>query len=54
VGFVVGKVALGKVFSEYFGFPWPVEAIIASFIPLLHVHTERVTEDFVVFSEVRQ
>jgi hypothetical protein len=24
VGFVVDKVALGQVLSEYFGFPWPM------------------------------
>jgi hypothetical protein len=33
VGFVVGKVALGQVFSEYFGFPWQF-----SFHRLLHTH----------------
>jgi hypothetical protein len=24
VGFVVDKVALGQVFSDCFGFPWPI------------------------------
>jgi hypothetical protein len=33
VGFVVGKVALGRVFSEYFGFPFQF-----SFHRLLHIH----------------
>jgi hypothetical protein len=33
VGFVVHKVALGQVFSEYFGFPCP-----SSFHQLLHNH----------------
>jgi hypothetical protein len=33
VGFVVDKVALGQVFSEYFGFPCP-----SSFHQLLHNH----------------
>jgi hypothetical protein len=33
VGFVVGKVALGQVFSEYFGFPFQF-----SFHRLLHTH----------------
>jgi hypothetical protein len=33
VGFVVDEVALGKVFSEYFGFPCQV-----SFHRLLHIH----------------
>jgi hypothetical protein len=33
VGFVVDKVALGQVFSEYFGFP--CKNIIP---PLLHIH----------------
>jgi hypothetical protein len=33
VGFVVGKVALGQVFSEYFGFPCQF-----SFHQLLHTH----------------
>jgi hypothetical protein len=32
MGFVVGKVALGQVFSEYFGFP------CQSFHQLLHAH----------------
>jgi hypothetical protein len=27
VGFVVDKVALGQVFSEYFGFPGPFHSI---------------------------
>jgi hypothetical protein len=31
VGFAVDKVALGQVFSEYFGFPWQY-----SFHQLLH------------------
>jgi hypothetical protein len=34
VGFVVDKVALGQVFSEYFGFPRQ-----SSFHQLLHNHT---------------
>jgi hypothetical protein len=33
VGFVVDKVALGQVFSEYFGFPCQ-----SSFHQLLHIH----------------
>jgi hypothetical protein len=33
VGFVVDKVALGKAFSEYFGFPCQL-----SFHRLLHIH----------------
>jgi hypothetical protein len=33
VGYVVDKVALGQVFSEYFGFPWQF-----SFHRLLHIH----------------
>jgi hypothetical protein len=33
VGFVVDKVALGQVFSEYFGFPCQF-----SFHRLLHIH----------------
>jgi hypothetical protein len=33
VGFVVGKVALGQVFSEYFGFPCQ-----SSFHQILHYH----------------
>jgi hypothetical protein len=33
VGFVVYKVALGQVFSEYFGFPCQ-----SSFLQLLHIH----------------
>jgi hypothetical protein len=33
VGFVVDKVALGQVFSEYFGFPYQF-----AFHRLLHVH----------------
>jgi hypothetical protein len=33
VGFVVDKVAMGQVFSEYFGFPWQ-----SSFHRLLHNH----------------
>jgi hypothetical protein len=33
VGFVVDKVALGQVFSEYFGFPCPF-----SIHGLLHIH----------------
>jgi hypothetical protein len=33
VGFVVDEVALGKVFSEYFGFPYQ-----SSFHPFLHYH----------------
>jgi hypothetical protein len=33
VGFVVGKVALGQVFSEYFGFPCQ-----SSFHQILHHH----------------
>jgi hypothetical protein len=33
VGFVVDKMALGQVFSEYFGFPWQF-----SFHRLLHTH----------------
>jgi hypothetical protein len=32
VGFVVDKVALGQVFSEYFGFPWQFS------FRLLHIH----------------
>jgi hypothetical protein len=31
VGFVVDKMALEKVFSEYFGFPWQA-------LYLLHIH----------------
>jgi hypothetical protein len=31
VGFVVDKVALGQIFSEYFGFVW-----LSSFQQLLH------------------
>jgi hypothetical protein len=33
VGFVVDKVALGQVFSEYFGFPYQ-----SSFHQILHHH----------------
>jgi hypothetical protein len=33
MGFVVDKVALGQVFSEYFGFPFQF-----SFHQLLHIH----------------
>jgi hypothetical protein len=33
VGFVLDKVALGQVFSEYFGFPYQF-----SFHRLLHIH----------------
>jgi hypothetical protein len=33
VGFVVDKVALGQVFSAYFGFPYPF-----SFNQMLHTH----------------
>jgi hypothetical protein len=33
MGFVVGKVALGQVLSEYFGFPYQ-----SSFRQLLHNH----------------
>jgi hypothetical protein len=33
VGFVVDKVALGQIFSDYFGFPCQF-----SFHPLLHTH----------------
>jgi hypothetical protein len=33
VGFVVDKMALGNVFSEYFGFPYPF-----SFQRMLHIH----------------
>jgi hypothetical protein len=34
VGFVADKVALGQVFSEYFGFPCP-----SSFHQILHHHS---------------
>jgi hypothetical protein len=35
VGFVVDKVALGQVFSEYFGFPYQ-----SSFHQILHHHNQ--------------
>jgi hypothetical protein len=35
VRFVVDKVALGQVFSEYFGFPCP-----SSFYQILHPHND--------------
>jgi hypothetical protein len=38
VGFVVGKVELGQVFSEYFGFPCQ-----SSFHQLLHNHNRPVS-----------
>jgi hypothetical protein len=42
VGFVVGKVASGQVFSEYFGFPCQNH----SFHQLLHHHHSHVFHDF--------
>jgi hypothetical protein len=40
VGFVVDKVALGQVFSEYFGFPCQF-----SFHRLLHIHHHHLSSD---------
>jgi hypothetical protein len=46
VGSVVDKVALGQVFSEYFGFPWQ-----SSFHQLLHNHNIRETYLMVHYAE---
>jgi hypothetical protein len=42
MGFVVDKVALEQVFSEYFGFPWQI--FIPPFIPFEEEGMRKMTE----------